>query len=101
MNRDAQVPVRPVATRAKRMTPKPNSTRSTDPVSRLFNPAVVAVIGATEREGSVGRALMENLRSFPGTVYPISPTRASVLHRRAYRAIGLVPETPDVAIIAV
>jgi acetyltransferase len=100
MKDSAQVAVRCGAARNKSSVGE-TRPRSTDAVSRLFNPAVVAVIGATEREGSVGRALMENLRSFTGTVYPINQTRSRVLHRRAYRAVGLVPETPDVAIIAV
>ena len=44
-------------------------------LSRLFDPDRVAVVGATDREGSVGRAVMTNLLStFDGEVVPVNPT---------------------------
>jgi len=44
-------------------------------LSRLFAPERVAVVGATDREGSVGRAVMTNLLSaFDGEVVPVNPT---------------------------
>jgi acetyltransferase len=45
----------------------------------MLNPKVIALVGATETPDSVGRALMENLASFGGVVYPINPKRRSVL----------------------
>ena len=43
-------------------------------VSGIFDAERVAVVGATEREGSVGAAVMENLRSdFDGDIYPVNP----------------------------
>ncbi len=45
----------------------------------MLAPRAIAMIGATESSGSVGRALMENLRSFSGAVYPVNPKRATVL----------------------
>jgi predicted CoA-binding protein len=39
----------------------------------MFSPKSVAVIGASETSGSVGQALMENLRSFNGHVFPVNP----------------------------
>lgn len=43
-------------------------------VSGMFDAERVAVVGATEREGSVGAAVMENLRSdFDGDIYPVNP----------------------------
>jgi acetyltransferase len=48
-------------------------------LSALFTPDRVAVVGATERRGSVGRALVENLRAdFDGTVVPVNPNHESV-----------------------
>jgi acetyltransferase len=70
------------------------------PLDPFFAPRVIAVVGATERPRSVGRALVENLQSFPGRVFPINPKRASVLGRTAYPAIGDVPEPVDLAVIA-
>jgi hypothetical protein len=43
------------------------------PLEWFFRPRGVAVVGATETPGSVGRTLMENLASFRGTVYPVNP----------------------------
>jgi len=58
------------------------------------------VIGATERPGSVGRALWENLRGFRGRVFPVNPKRATVLGQPAFAAISDVPEPVDLAVIA-
>ena len=51
------------------------------PLDNLFFPKAVAVIGATEKVGSVGRVLLKNIVSSPfgGTVYPVNPKRPSVL----------------------
>ncbi len=67
----------------------------------IFSPGSVAVIGATDRAGSVGRTILWNLISNPfgGTVYPVNPKRASVLGIRAYANIAAVPEQVDLAVI--
>jgi len=72
------------------------------PLSAIFAPEAVAVIGATDRPGSVGRTLLWNLISHPfgGTVFPINPKRRSVLGIRAYPSLNDVPDTVDLAIIA-
>lgn len=71
------------------------------PLGAIFSPKTVAVIGATEKEGSVGRTILWNLISSPfgGTVFPINPKRHSVLGIKAYPAIAAVPETVDLAIV--
>ncbi|MEM7065638.1 MAG: bifunctional acetate--CoA ligase family protein/GNAT family N-acetyltransferase [Cyanobacteria bacterium P01_B01_bin.77] len=73
------------------------------PLSHFFAPKTVAVIGATERPGSVGRTLLWNLisSSFGGTVFPVHPTRTNVLGIKAYPTIGAVVEPVDLAIIAI
>ena len=67
----------------------------------MLAPKSVAVIGASESTGSVGRILMENLReeSFQGTVYPVNPKRAEILGIPAYASIGKVPVPVDLAVI--
>ncbi|HEY9763080.1 MAG TPA: bifunctional acetate--CoA ligase family protein/GNAT family N-acetyltransferase [Trichocoleus sp.] len=72
------------------------------PLSAIFSPQAVAVIGATDRPGSVGRTLLWNLISNPfgGTVFPINPNRRSVLGIRAYASIKDTPERVDLAVIA-
>ena len=71
------------------------------PLDAIFIPHSVAVIGATDRPGSVGRAVLWSLVSSPfgGTVYPVSEKRASVLGIKAYRSVEEIPETVDLAVI--
>ncbi len=56
------------------------------PLDVVFAPKCVAVIGATERQGSVGRRVLWALLSSPfgGTVFPVSKDRQSVLGIKAY-----------------
>lgn len=70
------------------------------PLASIFAARSIAIIGATENPGSVGRALTENLAAFPGTVCPVNPKRATVLGRKAYANLAALPETPDLAVIA-
>ncbi len=72
-------------------------------LSSLFTPKRVAVIGATDRERSVGRALLENLSTFQGDVIPVNPNRTAVLGKPCYHEIADIPgvETIDLAIVAV
>src|ERR671911_1569813 len=67
----------------------------------IFHPETVAVIGATERPGSVGRTIMWNLVSSPfgGTVFPVNSHRPSVLGIKAYPSISEVPARVDLAVI--
>ncbi len=71
------------------------------PLDAIFKPRTVAVIGASEREGSVGRTLLRNLigNPFGGTVFPVNPRRSGVLGIKAYPSIGDVPEPVDLAVI--
>jgi acetyltransferase len=70
-------------------------------LQKIFNPATIAVIGATEKEGTFGRAVLENaLTSGHRTVYPVNPNRETVLGNPCWSEIGAVPEPVDLAIIA-
>jgi acetyltransferase len=71
------------------------------PLDSILAPKVIAVIGATETVGSVGRTLFQNLGrgGFAGVVYPVHPKRSSVLCVKAYPDIGSVPEKVDLALI--
>ncbi|WP_420631752.1 GNAT family N-acetyltransferase [Candidatus Leptofilum sp.] len=72
-----------------------------NPLDVIFSPKSVALIGATEREGSVGRTILWNLmtNSFGGTIFPINLKRTSVMGIKAYPNISEVPEKVDLAII--
>ena len=67
----------------------------------IFTPRTVAVIGATEKQGSIGRAVLWNLISnhFGGTVYPVNTNRPSVLGIKAYTNIKSVPDRVDLAVV--
>src|SRR4028119_53526 len=67
----------------------------------IFRPGTVAVIGATERPGSVGRTIMWNLVSSPfgGTIFPVNSNRPNVLGIKAYPSISEVPSRVDLAVI--
>src|SRR3954469_13471106 len=71
------------------------------PLDALFAPRTVAIIGATEKQGSVGRAVLWNLISNPfgGTVYPINSNRPNVLGIKAYKSIAAVPAPVDLAVV--
>ncbi len=71
------------------------------PLESIFAPKNVALIGATETVGSVGRTLMWNLISNPfgGAVFPINPKRPSVLGVKAYPNISSVPEPVELVVV--
>jgi acetyltransferase len=75
--------------------------RRTQPLDVFFSPKNVAVIGATETPGSVGRTILWNLMSSPfgGAVFPVNPKRPSVLGVKAYKNIEEVPEQVDLAVV--
>ncbi|MFW9831907.1 MAG: CoA-binding protein, partial [Candidatus Thorarchaeota archaeon] len=71
-------------------------------LDRIFNPRSIAVVGASEDEGSVGRILMVNLTQtgFKGKVFPVNIKRKEILGMKAYPKVDDLPEPVDLAIIA-
>ncbi|MEM2802498.1 MAG: CoA-binding protein, partial [Archaeoglobaceae archaeon] len=69
----------------------------------FFNPKRVAVIGASRSPGKPGNNIVWNLKNhgFKGEVYPINPNAEEIHGYKCYPTIKEVPETIDVAIIAV
>ncbi|MBN1914497.1 MAG: bifunctional acetate--CoA ligase family protein/GNAT family N-acetyltransferase [Parachlamydiales bacterium] len=67
----------------------------------FFVPRNIAIIGASEREGSVGRTLLWNLLRSPfgGTIFPVNPKRKSILGIKAYARVKDIPEEVSLAII--
>ncbi len=70
-------------------------------LDKIFKPNNVAVIGATEKQGSVGRTIIKNLitNPFGGTVFPVNPKRPNVLGIQAYKSILDIPMDIDLAVI--
>lgn len=75
--------------------------RYPNPLDPLFHAQSVAVIGAKDDPGSVGRTIMVNLvsGSFNGTIYPVNPKRSHVLGLKAFPSVLELPEIIDLAII--
>jgi acetyltransferase len=68
----------------------------------FFNPARIALIGATDREASISRVILENLMlgADKHEVYPVHHSRTEVLGLKCYAKVGSLPEPADLAIIA-
>ncbi len=71
-------------------------------LEKIFAPAVVAVIGASETPESIGRILMENLSGtgYEGQVVPVNPKHSKILGIKAYKTISDFEGTADLAVIA-
>jgi acetyltransferase len=70
-------------------------------LEHFFTPRSVAVIGASERQGSVGATLLANLASagFKGPVWPVNPKYRSLAGMPVWRDAVDLPEAPDLAVI--
>ncbi len=68
----------------------------------MFEPNVVAVVGASTTEGKIGNAVMQNMTtSFTGKVIPVNPHADTVCGEVAYSSLGDIPENVDLAVIIV
>lgn len=70
-------------------------------LSQLFNPKNVAILGASEREGSVGRKVMSNMlkSDFPGGIYPVNPKHHSVMNNPCVPSVKDIKAEVDLAVI--
>ncbi len=68
----------------------------------VLEPKTVAVIGASRQPGSVGYSILQNLLrgNFTGVVYPVNPRAHAICGVRAYPSVLDVPESVDLAVIA-
>jgi acetate---CoA ligase (ADP-forming) len=77
--------------------------RGRSSLDALFRPRAVAVIGASRREGSIGREVLKNLVAggFEGKVFPVNP-HVEVLHSiKCFASVTAIPDRVDLAVIAV
>lgn len=77
--------------------------RRAGPLDAIFRPKVVAVVGATETENSVGKTLMHNLlsASFQGKVIPVNPKRKEILGVKAYPNLKSIEDKIDLVVIVI
>jgi len=71
-------------------------------LNRIFRPRHVAVVGASEKAGTIGNALVKNLinSEFAGTVLPVNPNYQSIHGHACYRSVSALETGVDLAIIA-
>ncbi len=74
----------------------------TQNLDKIFNPQSVAIIGASDAEGSVGYAIVKNftLQGFKGKVYLVNMRKPEIVGIKTYPTIGQVPEPVDLAMVA-
>jgi len=72
-------------------------------IARILQPRSVAVIGASDRPGSVGRAVFRNLLggAFDGPVYPVNPFTAHVASVPTWDRVQDIPDDVHLAVVAV
>lgn len=70
-------------------------------LSKILQPKAIAVIGASRKEGSLGKMFLEAVvrMHFTGTIYPINPKADFIDGIKVYPSLDALPETPDMAII--
>ncbi|MDB5754506.1 MAG: family N-acetyltransferase [Massilia sp.] len=70
-------------------------------LQHLFAPTSVALVGASDRPGSVGATAMRNLLGggFKGPVWPVNPRHKQVAGLECYAGVGDLPEAPQLALI--
>jgi acyl-CoA synthetase (NDP forming) len=72
-------------------------------IERLLRPKSVAVVGASDKPGTLGASLLGNLdrAGFAGKIYPINPKRDAIGARRCLPDVDALPEGVDVAVLAI
>jgi acyl-CoA synthetase (NDP forming) len=76
------------------------SAETVEQIRRIFNAESVALVGATDKEGSFGRLFLEGMRDAGcKKLYPVNPKREEILGIKTYPSVSAVPEKVDVAIL--
>jgi acetyltransferase len=70
-------------------------------LGNVFNPASIALIGASDKEGSVGKIMLTNLLQAEGRkIFPVNPNRKALLGLECFPDISSISEHIDLAVIA-
>lgn len=72
-------------------------------LEKLFNPASIAIIGASEKEGKVGNVIAKNILTlgYQGRVFLINPNHEKLLENKCYASLDAIGEPVDLAIITI
>jgi len=69
----------------------------------LLEPRSIAIVGASERQGSFGRSTLEQTQAsgFKGPIYPVNPRQAEILGLKSYPSVADLPEPADLVVLAI
>jgi acetyl coenzyme A synthetase (ADP forming)-like protein len=82
--------------------PAPVTTKPVRPLTKdLLKIKSIALVGASIEPNKVGYAVLRNLLSFPGTLYPVNPKHQQILGRATYPSLTSIPGPVDVAVVVV
>lgn len=72
-------------------------------LKKVFEPQSVAIVGASDREASVGAQILRNMREggFSGDIYPVNPKHDTIQGLPAYKSISEIDHPIDLAVIAI
>src|SRR3954454_5530552 len=70
-------------------------------LTRLINPKIVAVVGASETRGSFGERTLSNMSTFTGKVFAINPKYQTLLGRPCVPSLAEMPDSPDCVVLCV
>ena len=66
----------------------------------ILSPQSIAIIGASDKKGSVGHAITSNIiKDFKGSVFPVNPTKDKIFGMKAYKSVIDIPQEIDLAVI--
>ncbi len=71
-------------------------------LDRIFDPKSIAVIGASDEEGTVGHVLMKNLidHKFSGKIFPVNIRKSEIMGLKTYASVDQIQESVDLAVVA-
>src|SRR5580704_7736903 len=69
----------------------------------VFDPTSVVVVGASRRRGTVGRSVLDNIRTcgYQGQLYAVNPNASQISDVPCFPDVASLPETPELALLAV
>ena len=75
----------------------------TDSLEKLFAPNSIAIIGASRREGTLGKMFLDAVvtMNYKGKIYPVNPKADEINGLPCFPDIESIPESPDLAVILI
>ncbi len=75
---------------------------SYETLRKIFDPRSVAIIGASDREPSIGATILKNMTTYgyKGQVYPVNPNKTELMGLKTHASVDVIPNEVDLAIVA-